>query len=128
MELHTKYSIGDRVSVMAERTIEIQCPFCGGIGEKMIHGTKMFCQNCEGGVLTEKTLNREPATGIITSINIFVSSHNEVDEYEMDGYEEVPGMKNAMALVEYYVLLDSPGFDGGGTYHQNKIIGLAEEK
>lgn len=128
MELKTKYSIGDKVSVMAERTIKIQCPFCGGIGEKMIHGAKMFCQNCEDGVLIEKNVNREPATGIITNINIFVSSHDKLDEDEMDEYEEVPGMENIMTLVEYYVLLDSHGFDGGGTYHQDKIIGLAEEK
>ena len=66
MNIQTKYSVGDHVLVKANKRITITCPFCNGLGHRIIEGEKFYCQNCDEGTINQRALERVQVEGIIT--------------------------------------------------------------
>lgn len=115
-----KYNIGEEVFVLADKKIVTNCPFCDGKGYKIIsEGKKVFCQNCDDGVLVSSG-DKQYTKGIITGFNYQVKQLTEHDEDELlDDFTEIKD--NLGIIEEYYVEVDNSKYFGYGTYDRNKI-------
>lgn len=117
MEIKTKFSVGDKVKVMADPIIKTTCSFCNGKGFLMVEDTKLYCQNCEDGVLKSRMTNhRQLVEGVITQIQLDIKNvESEDDEWYYNAEEGQLGIKE-----DYCVDVDNE-YWGDGTYDVSKI-------
>lgn len=125
MKIQTKYSIGDKVMVKADKMIIKTCPFCDGVGYRMVEQEKLYCQNCDDGLLKTRSSESEFVEGAVKKIMVSVERNIDIEEDEFDEYVDIDADRKA--LVEYYINLDDEdNYWGYGTYNQNRIKNVGE--
>lgn len=127
MDIKTRYNIGDRVRVKADKLVTIPCPFCQGQFKRNVNGLTLYCQNCNEGQLTSVAKNSlRTVDGKITGIRVCIDptwgTHMEfIDEASYKDMKKLdPDFDRDDSLVEYFV--DVPkGYQGKGTYDGDEI-------
>lgn len=122
MEIKTKFNVGDKVKVLADPIIKTTCPFCKGQKFIMIGDTKLYCQNCDDGVLKSRMNHRQLVDGVITGIKLDVKDiTSEDDEWWYNGEEGQLGVR------EEYCVEVADNYWGNGTYESSEIQEIKEE-
>lgn len=119
MNIKTKYNVGDKVLVKADKMIKKICPFCNGEGEKNIDGTTIYCQNCNEGYIYTRSNDSCYVPATIQSINANIQ---KIETWEDNDDYVSTGDNKTIMLVEYYVRLDDEeNYYGNGTYREEKV-------
>lgn len=125
MKIQTKYSIGDKVMVKADKMIIKTCPFCDGFGYRIVGQESLYCQNCDDGLLKTRSSESEYVEGTVKKMMVSVEKNSDIEEDEYDEYVTVD--EDRKALIEYYINLDDEdNYWGYGTYNQNRIKSIGE--
>lgn len=126
MKLETKYSVGEKVLVMADIKTKTKCPFCNGKNFLLINNEQIYCQNCDDGELVFRSNERVQTIGTIKGLMYDIRTENIDDIDEISEYEDFVKVDgNITHQVEYYVDVDDNKFYGNGTYRENQILGKA---
>lgn len=123
MDIKTKFSVGDKVRVLADPIIKTTCPFCKGKKSVKIDGETLYCQNCDDGVLINRMSNqRQLVEGVVTGIKLDVKTiDSEDDEWWYEGSEGELGVR------EEYCVSVSEGYWSDGTYEAKKVMPMEED-
>lgn len=126
MKLETRYSVGEKVLVMADIKTRIKCPFCNGKNFLLINNEQIYCQNCDDGELVFRSNERVQTIGTIKGLMYDIRTENIDDIDEISEYEDFVKVDgNITHQVEYYIDVDDNKFYGNGTYRENQILGKA---
>ena len=128
MNIKTKYRIGDKVKVYADKMLFSECPFCNGMGYRIIQTEgsddgKRYCQNCDGeGQYKTRLDDNELVEGVITGMHIDVMTEEE------DEFDDASFVEDGLAVaIDYYVNTPETHW-GYGTYKEKQIFGIVTEK
>lgn len=118
MDIKTKFSVGDKVRVLADPIIKTTCPFCKGKKSVEIDGETLYCQNCDDGVFINRMSNqRQLVEGVVTGIKLDVKTiDSEDDEWWYEGSEGELGVR------EEYCVSVSEGYWSDGTYEAKEVM------
>lgn len=117
MEIKTKFSVGDKVKVVANPVTKTTCPFCKGKQSMEIDGTTIYCQNCDNGTISVRTSEKVLVDGVITKIMLEVENIDcEDDEWWYGGKEGELGIRE-----DYGVDVNEEKYYGKGTYNSSEV-------
>lgn len=122
MKLETKYSVGEKVLVMADIKTKTKCPFCNGKGFLLTNNEKLYCQNCYDGQLIFRSNKRVQTVGTIKGLMYDIRTEN-IDDINDEDFVKIDG--DITHQIEYYIDVDDNKFYGNGTYRENQILGKA---
>lgn len=122
MILESKYDIGEKILVKADKKIKKKCPFCNGKGFKIVEGKQLYCLNCDDGILEARDSKvNEIVEGTIRQITYSVSNDIDAEFDDVEGYTKIEG--DVTHIIDYFVELDDEeNYYGYGKYKERLII------
>ena len=123
MRIRTRFNIGDKVVVFANKKIKEVCPFCEGKGHRIIDTHKFYCQNCENGEVFTETNYKEEVIVEIIGINYSTMDIKEANiKAEMDKQYFSRVTETEAIRIDYVVKNEGSNYSINETYKEGKII------